>query len=197
MTPPWQGADEALFRLIHLQWRHPILDPFFRDLTDPGKLAIPLILVLLGFLWIQRRRGFVALCVLIATIAAADQMSAKVLKPMFGRARPWVAIPEARPFFGERGSYSFPSVHATNSMAGALVLGAVFPGARLAFVAGSVLIGYSRVYTGDHYPSDVLAGWILGFVIGWGGRRLFFFLAARLPRGAELRRVGETPSAAP
>ena len=197
MTPPWQRADEALFRLIHLHGRHPILDPFFSDLTDPGKLAIPLILILLGFLWMQRRRGFLALCVLVATIAVADQMSAKVLKPFFDRPRPWTAIPEARPFFGERGSYSFPSVHATNSMAEALVLGAVFPGARLAFVAGSLLIGYSRVYTGDHYPSDVLAGWILGFAIGWGGRTLFLFLAARLPRGVGLRRAGETPSAAP
>lgn len=197
MTPPWQGADEALFRILHLQWRHPALDPFFRALTDPGKLAIPLILVLLGSLWIERRRGLIALLALAATIAVADQTSTNILKPIFARQRPWAAIPEARPFFGERGSYAFPSVHATNAFAAAMVLDAVFPGASIAFFGLAALVGYSRVYVGDHYPSDVLAGALLGLAIGWGGRKLFQYLAARWPRGAGIRRAGAKPSAAP
>ena len=194
MTPPWQGVDEALFRQIHLVWRHPALDPVFRGLTDPGRLMLPLLLVLLGFLWMQRKRGLLALLVLAATIAVSDQTSAKLLKPVFKRARPSVVVADSHPFFGARGSYSFPSVHATNAFAAAMVLDAVFPGARLALFGLAALVGYSRVYVGDHWPSDVLAGMLLGSLIGWGGRALFVRLSSR---GSRVRPAGGTPSAAP
>ncbi|HEY6572149.1 MAG TPA: phosphatase PAP2 family protein, partial [Candidatus Eisenbacteria bacterium] len=120
MIPPWQGWDEAVFRQIHLAWRHPALDPIFRGLTDPGKILFPLILVLIGLFWMMRRRGLVGLLVLAATIGASDQTSAKLLKPIFQRQRPSVVIADSRPVFGARGSYSFPSVHATNAFATAI-----------------------------------------------------------------------------
>jgi undecaprenyl-diphosphatase len=194
VTPPWQGVDEALFRQIHLVWRHPALDPVFRGLTDPGRLFVPVILVLLGFFWMQRRRGLLALLVLAATIAVSDQTSAKVLKPIFKRPRPSVVVADSQPFFGVRGSYSFPSVHATNAFAAAMVLDAVFPGARPALFGLAALVGYSRVYVGDHWPSDVLAGMLWGSLIGWGGRALFVRLSARW---FSVRPDGGTPSAAP
>jgi len=191
VTPPWQGVDEALFRQIHLVWRHPALDPIFRGLSDPGRLLLPLLLVLIGFLWMQRKRGVVALLVLAATITVSDQTSAKIVKPIFKRPRPSVVVADSRPFFGVRGSYSFPSVHATNSFATAMVLDAVFPGARVALFTLAALVGYSRIYVGDHWPSDVLAGMLLGSLIGWGGRALFVRLSKRWP---VVRRAGGTPS---
>jgi undecaprenyl-diphosphatase len=179
VTPPWQGLDEAIFRQVHLVWRHPYLDPIFRGLTDPGKLLLPLLLVLLGCLWMARRRGVLGVLVLAATIGVSDQTSAKILKPIFHRQRPSVLLADARPFFGIRGSYSFPSVHAVNSFAGALVLDAIFPGARAGLLTVAALVSYSRVYVGDHWPSDVVAGALLGCLIGWAGRRLFRLVAAR------------------
>lgn len=196
MTPWWQGADEAVFRQLHLIWRHPALDPIFRLLTDPGKLLVPLLLILLGALWMERRRGLIALVVLVATIAVADQTSAKLLKPAFARSRPSVALADSKPLFGVRGSYSFPSVHATNSFAAALVLDAVFPGGRAALLTVAGLVSYSRIYVGDHWPSDTLAGALWGSLIGLAGRFGFRRLAgpARRPRG---ERAAGTPSGAP
>jgi undecaprenyl-diphosphatase len=194
VTPPWQGVDEALFRQIHLVWRHPQLDPLFRGLSDPGRLFLPLALVLVGLLWIQRWRGVLALLVLAATITVSDQSSAKLLKPIFKRQRPSVLLSDSEPFFGVRGSYSFPSVHATNAFAAAMVLDAVFPGARPALFGLAALVGYSRIYVGDHWPSDVLGGMLLGTLIGWGGRSLFRWLSNRR---TGVRRAGGMPSAGP
>ena len=191
MTFPWQGVDEAIFRQVHLVWRHPYLDPIFRGLTDPGKLLLPIVLVLFGCLWMARRRGMIGLVALALTIAASDQTSATLLKPIFHRSRPSVVLADAEPFFGVRGSFSFPSVHAANSFAAALVLDAIFPGARLAFLIAAGLVAYSRVYVGDHWPSDVVAGALVGCVIGWFGRRLFGFAAARWGGVSE---AGGTPS---
>lgn len=197
MPPLWQGWDEAVFRRIHLVWRHDELDPVFRGLSDPGRLLLPLFLVLLGFFWMKGKRGLLGALVLALTIAAADQTSAKLLKPLVQRPRPSATLEDSRPLFGVRGSYSFPSVHATNSFAAALVIDAVFPGRRVAFLAAAGLVSYSRVYVGDHWPSDVIAGALLGALIGWLGRRLYMRLAARLAaRAAGVRRGAAAPSAA-
>jgi len=109
--------------------------------------------------------------VLAATIAVSDQTSAKVLKPIFKRARPSVVVADSKPLFGVRRSYSFPSVHATNFFAAAPVVGAVFPPLRVAAFVLAAAVSFSRVYVGDHWPSDVIAGAALGLFLGWLGRR--------------------------
>ena len=59
---------------------------------------------------------------------------------------------------------SFPSAHATTSFAGARAYQDLLPPATLYGIA--VLLGASRPYLGVHYPSDVLAGALLGLVVG-------------------------------
>jgi membrane-associated phospholipid phosphatase len=61
---------------------------------------------------------------------------------------------------------SFPSAHATSSLAGATALGRVAPTRRPALYALAAGICLSRPYLGMHYPSDVLAGAALGAVLG-------------------------------
>jgi decaprenylphosphoryl-5-phosphoribose phosphatase len=66
---------------------------------------------------------------------------------------------------------SFPSAHATSSMAAATAMGRVAPGARAPLFALAATICMTRPYLGMHYPSDVLGGIALGLVIGrlWPG----------------------------
>jgi undecaprenyl-diphosphatase len=60
------------------------------------------------------------------------------------------------------GSSSFPSGHATTAFACATMLAAFAPRLRVPLFALAALIALSRLYNGDHYPLDVLAGAALG-----------------------------------
>jgi undecaprenyl-diphosphatase len=191
----WFAWDTAAFRAIHLGLHHPGLDPVMRALSDPGALKIPL-LVAIGIAFLtQRRRGLLGVLILVSAIAVSDQTAAKVLKPIFKRARPSVVLADSKPLFGVRRSYAFPSVHAANFFAAAPILGSVFPPARVAAFAVAAAVSFSRVYVGDHWPSDVIAGAALGLFLGWLGRRALFRVERSLSPARA--RDGEAPSAFP
>ena len=90
-----------------------------------------------------------------------------LLKQIFGRERP-----EVVPHLVQVDSLSFPSGHAFNSAIVYLTLGALLArteqrrAAKVYILACAfllaVIIGFSRVYLGVHYPSDVVAGWCAG-----------------------------------
>lgn len=74
-----------------------------------------------------------------------------------------------RPFEHQLGpsvrTHSFPSGHSATSFAAATMLSAAAPRFRVAFYALACLIAFSRLYNGVHYPTDVVAGALLGWAI--------------------------------
>ncbi len=169
MTP----FDQSVFHFINQQMANPFLDavlPVYRD-----KLTwIPLYALLVWLMY--RRLGWrQTLYVLICTagvIAVADQIAASLLKPWVGRLRP-CADPQlvggVRELVGCGGQYGFPSNHATNHFALATVLSMTFlhrAGWRIAVFLWALSIALAQVYVGKHYPSDILAGALLGVSLG-------------------------------
>ncbi len=171
MTPA--GWDAAIFRAIHHGMHHPWLDPVMVALTDPGPWKFPLLGVVAALFLLHGRRGAIGVVVLALTIAAGDQLSSHVLKPIFRRSRPSVALFDTKPLFGVRSSYSFPSTHATNFFAAAPVVSAVFPGVTIFAYVYAGAVSFSRIYVGDHYPFDVLGGTVLGLLLGFLGRKAY------------------------
>ena len=177
-----QAWDTAIFRAIHFGLHHPWLDPVMMALTDPGRFKAPLILGACLLFTLRRARGALALVVLVATLAISDQVSAKVIKPIFKRSRPSVEVVDSKPLFGRRKSYAMPSVHATNFTAALPILATVFPAGAIPYGIYAGLVSFSRIYVGDHWPFDVLAGMALGLALGLLGRKAFLRLEQTVKR---------------
>ena len=191
--------DLALFRAIHLGLHHPALDPIMMALTDPGRWKIPLLVLVVVLFLTRRARGALALLVLAFTLTVSDQVSAKVIKPIVKRPRPSVVVADSHPLFGVRRSCAFPSVHAVNFSAAVPIVATVFPAATIPAVAVAALVCFSRVYVGDHWPSDVLAGIVLGLGLGLLGRKAFLRLEQNARRWLKppAAEAGGAPSDAP
>jgi len=134
-----------------------------------------------GFVWIALAPPlalWAKLPILRTTIVTAgcvwtSDLLANLLKTVFDRPRPFDVVAHPEPLITGTLASSFPSGHAATSAAGAVIL-SVLVGRRIWpwLLALAVLIGFSRVYVGVHYPGDVLAGAAIGAAVSLAFVRL-------------------------
>lgn len=112
--------------------------------------------------------GFIALTVLLA-----DQLSVHAFKNVFERLRPCHhpdLIDIVHLVNGCGGAYGFVSSHAANTFAIATLLTVLlvrkYKWSGWLLYAWAIVVAYSRIYLGKHYPGDVLFGALLGILIG-------------------------------
>jgi undecaprenyl-diphosphatase len=154
-------------------------DGFWRVITEKWS-SIPLYLVLL-FL-VHKYYGWKGTIVTLVSVAlmitVTDQLS-NLFKDGFKRLRPCqvAELEGTMRFVGLRcGKYGYFSAHAASSMAAAVFLGMClkkwFKYLPFLLLFWAVIIGYSRIYLGVHYPLDVITGMAIGGLLGWS----FFLL---------------------
>lgn len=155
--------DQVVLRVLNsLVGRNFILDGLLRFLAIYLIYLIPLFLIIYWFLGSKKTvlRAFIS-------GALAWQGFANLIGHLYFRPRPFTTLP-LKEFIFHRPNYSFPSDHAAFLFA--LAFSFYLAGGKKVsfwlFVIG-IIISLSRVIVGIHYPSDILAGWVLGIFVAY------------------------------
>jgi undecaprenyl-diphosphatase len=178
-APDSTSFDVRAFRALNGGAINPVFDAVMPLATDFDKWRVVVILIWCALVIFGKTRGRWAALMLIPIIAASDQISSTVMKPLVERLRPCEILGGVHLWFGAEGwittpaevarsykpSFSFPSGHAANMTASMLFLGLVYRRWLAPLLAVALIVSYSRIYIGVHWPSDVLAGMALGTAI--------------------------------
>jgi undecaprenyl-diphosphatase len=173
------SIDKNLFIVIH----HEIKNGFF-DILCPilreKKTWIPLYLLVAYFIYKKYPNRWKSIFLIsIIAVIVSDFLCAQILKNTIERIRPCVLF-EGEWFYHNfglcsQGTYSCPSCHAFNHASLAVFWAYLFPQKkyRILLSVWVLLIGFSQVYIGVHFPLDVVFGFLLGGMVGGMGIYIF------------------------
>ncbi|MCK4428049.1 MAG: phosphatase PAP2 family protein [candidate division Zixibacteria bacterium] len=155
--------DTTLFYLLNVGLQNGIFDFLMPVLTNLDYWRIPLGLMAVLLLIFGKKKGRIAVLLLVLGITLSDQVCNNLLKPLIQRIRPCNVLENIHLLVNCTKAYSFPSSHAMNIFTGATLLSFSYRKIKVILFIIAILVSYSRIYVGVHYPFDVLAGVILGF----------------------------------
>jgi undecaprenyl-diphosphatase len=170
--------------------RTPWLDPVMFYMSGTA-FWIPLFaqLVYLMIRQFKKHAWLPLICVLLC-IASTDRITSGIMKPGFERLRPShepLHMDKVHTVNGYRGGkFGFASSHAANSFGIAMFFVLLFRSRYryiLLLFAWAVLMSYTRIYLGVHYPGDILVGAMIGLLCGWLLYNVYKLLQPKLTQG--------------
>ncbi len=160
-----QLIDTDLFMQVYRR-HHPLLDQIMPVITNLGTGGlIWLVWCALLFFFGKAQGKQVAVITLVALVFSY-LLCQEWIKALVARPRPFVGLEDIIILVPPEQSYSFPSGHTATSFACAYVIAKLWPTQKWLPVVIALAIGFSRIYVGVHYPTDVLFGALFGIICG-------------------------------
>ncbi|MBR5377140.1 MAG: phosphatase PAP2 family protein [Lachnospiraceae bacterium] len=172
-------ADILLY--IQNNLRNPVLDPVMAIITHlcNGAFIWIALIVLLLMIKKTRRTGIACTAALLINVTIVNL----IIKNLVGRIRPYDVISELELLIERQWDSSFPSGHTASSFAVAFAFFLKTPKKYgIPALVLAALIGFSRLYVGVHYPSDVLCGMIIGMLSAFIAVKVTDRVFARMDR---------------
>lgn len=157
------NLDRNILLFLQEHVRNPLLNTLLIPFTLSNNAGIICFVIIAIFLYFKKLRKTGILMGI--SLALEFLLTNLVIKNAVARVRPYEVISGLNLIVGEATDYSFPSGHTGSAFALAVAVFMVMP-KKYGFTAlfPASLMGFSRLYVGIHYPSDVLGGVILGII---------------------------------
>jgi undecaprenyl-diphosphatase len=159
------SMDRQIFLFLNTSLANSVFDFLMPFITNKKNWFVPIGIAWILLVWRGGRRGRIVAFLIIPILILADQTSSSLLKHTFDRLRPCKALDNVRLLIPCGSGYSFPSSHATNISAAFTLFIYYYGKYTVVWVTIILLIGFSRIYVGVHYPLDVLGGFAVGATI--------------------------------
>jgi undecaprenyl-diphosphatase len=159
-----------ILNFIQTHLRSGVMDAAMKTVSFLGTGgAVWILLAAVMFLKKDTRTASVSMCLAVCIGVVVCSL---IIKPLAARLRPCDINAAVQLLVARPDDYSFPSGHTTAAFAAASCL--LFCGDKLwpYLMVFAVIMAFSRLYLYVHFPTDVLAGCILGFICGWAGYKL-------------------------
>lgn len=159
-----QHFDHSVLMFIHNNLLNPILDfifPIITKLGSGGAIWIVFSIILIAIKKYRKYGVMILLSLVVYLIVGSS-----IIKPLVARPRPFMELDFINLIIKEPSGYSFPSGHSMIAFSAAVIL--LFMNKKIGIIGiiAASIIAFTRVYLFVHYPSDIIAGAILGVVAG-------------------------------
>jgi len=156
------NLDTQLFLFFNKSLANSVFDRVMPIVTNDWILRVVFLIIVVLLLIFGKKQGRVAALLCVVAVAFSDQISSHLIKPLIERVRPCHVIPDVHLLVACSQGLSFPSSHAANSFAIAILISLSYRRRVWLFLTIAAIISYSRIAVGVHYPFDVLAGTFVG-----------------------------------
>ncbi|WP_281889930.1 phosphatase PAP2 family protein [Paenibacillus sp. YYML68] len=155
-----QHHENRMFCFVNQRIQHGLLDRFFNVITHVGgaTFMISMSLLLALFAGGGWKLAGIQSCVALAI----SHLPVAIIKKKYPRLRPYLVVPDTHTCKNPLTDHSFPSGHTTAVFSVLVPLMFISPLILALLLPVALLVGLSRIYLGLHYPSDCLAGSMIG-----------------------------------
>lgn len=160
------NLDEQLFKLINSH-SNIYFDYLFSTISYLGEYGIIWIIISIICLLYDDKNGKTVFMLLMLAILFSFLLNDVLIKNVFFRERPYLALENIHQLGISWTNSSFLSSHASLSVSSAIILIYFYPKAKYLIYFFVFFMLYSRIYLGMHYPLDVIGGFLVGLITGF------------------------------